>query len=132
MSVEGSDLLALVLELAAEGGHDEDIVTSLVETACGSPTTLMAACAYALSLARDLPYDSANERTLRLLTQALQRAVHTSGEAPSEDHDSLLRHIVEYSGGAAMTPGAVASRSAAVDADLATLRNSEDSEPASS
>lgn len=124
--MEGSDLLALVLELSAEESADGEIVDALVVAAHGHPTPLMGACAYALSLARDLPYDTANERTLRLLTEALQRAVHSSGEAPSEDRDSLLRHIMEYSGGSAMAPRAVASRMAELDADLEALRPSED------
>lgn len=133
MAAEGSDLLAMALELQAEGTGDEEAVASLVEAAHGSATTLMSGCAYALSLARGMPYDSANQRTLRLLTAALQHAVHTSGEEPSEDRDSLLRHIVEVAGGAAMAPPAVASRIAELDADLETLRPASDNEaPASS
>lgn len=123
--MEGADLLALVLELTAEGSGDDDIVSSLVMAAGGSATTLMGACTYALSMARDMPYDTGNERTLRLLTEALQRSVHSSGEIP-EDRDTLLRHIVEYSGGWSMTPPAVASRMAEVEADLETLRPPED------
>lgn len=130
--MEGADLLALVLELVAEGSDDDDIVRSLVMAAGGNATTLMGACAYALSLARDMPYDPGNERTLRLLTEALQRAVHTSGESPSEDHDTLLRHIVEYSGGWSVAPDAVAARTAELDADLETLRPSDDGEAAAS
>ncbi len=130
--MEGADLLALVLELAAEGTDDDDIVRSVVMAAGGSATTLMGACTYALSLARDMPYDTGNERTLRLLTEALQRAVHTSGESPSEDHYTLLRHIVEYSGGWSVAPEAVATRTAELDADLETLRPSEDGEAAGS
>jgi hypothetical protein len=126
MSMEGADLLALVLELVAEGSDDDDIVGSLVMAAGGSATTLMGACTYALSLARDMPYDAGNERTLKLLTAALQRAVHVSGAASSEDRDTLLRHIVEYSGGWSMTAPAVASRVAELNADLETLRPPDD------
>ena len=130
--MEGADLLALVLELVAEGSDDDAIVGSLVMAAGGSATTLMGACTYALSLARDMPYDTGNERTLRLLTGALQRVVHTSGAAASDDRDTLLRHIVEYSGGWSMAPPAVASRVAELDADLETLRPTDDDEPAAS
>lgn len=127
MAADGPDLLALVLELTADGAGDEEAVASLVEAAHGSASTLMGACAYALSLARDLPYDSANERTLQLLTVALHRAVQASGDVPVDDRATLLRHIVEFSGGAAMAPGAVAERVAELDASLDTLRAAGDS-----
>ncbi len=131
MSMEGADLLALVLELVAEGSDDNEIVSSAVMAAGGSATNLMGACTYALSLTKDMPYDKGNERTLRLLTEALQRAVHTSGETSSEDRDTLLRHIVEYSGGWSMAPDAVATRTAELDAELETLRPPEDGGAAS-
>lgn len=85
--------------------------------------------ALALSLARGMPYDAANERTLRLLTRALQQAVHMSGEMSSEDdHAVLLEQIVQYSGRASVEPGAVASRTAELDADLDKLRATGDGE----
>lgn len=133
MSAEGPELLALALALEAEGADDEQVIASLVELAQGSCISLMGASAYALSLARDMPYDTANERTLSLLTRALQQAVHMSGAVPSDDRATLLRQIVETSGGASMTPGAVASRVAQLDADLETLRITGDGEaPAAS
>lgn len=122
MSADGSELLALALSLEADGTDDEAVIASLVATAQGSATALMSACAYALSLSRDMPYDTANERTLDLLTQAAQQAVRTSGDIPSQDVAPLLQQIVEISGRASVTPGAVASRTAEVDADVEKLR----------
>lgn len=126
MSADGPELLALALSLEADGVGEEAAVASLVESAQFSCTKLMAACAYALSLARDMPYDAANERTLQLLTQALQWAVRMTGESASEDHTVLLDQIVESSGRASVAPAAVASRTAEVDADLDKLRAAGD------
>jgi len=122
MSVDGPELLALALSLEADGIDDEDAVVSLVESAHYSGTALMAAFTYALSLARDLPYDPARERTLLTLTRAVQRAVRLSGEVPSEVRTILLSQIEGVAGQAAMTPGAVAARGAELDADLESLR----------
>lgn len=119
---DGPELLALALALEADGATDDEAVASLVEAAECSATTLMGAYAYALSLARDMPYDTSNERTLGLLTRALQRAVRLSGEHQSTDEATLLQHIVEVSGKASVTPSAVASRTAEVEAVVDNLR----------
>lgn len=133
MLAYGPELLALALSLEADGADDEETVAALVESARCSGTTLMAACTYALSLARDMPYDNANERSLGLLTRALKQAVRMSGEVASQDRAVLLDQIVQSSGRASLAPGAVASRMAELDADLANLRHSSDSEaPATS
>lgn len=127
MATDGPELLALALSLEAEDVADEEAVASLVESAGGSATALMGAYAFALSLARDMPYDTSHERTLGLLTRALQRAVRMSGEhQPPDDAATLLRHIVEVSGQASVGPGAVASRSAELDADIDHLRSPGD------
>lgn len=123
MRPDGPQLLALALELAAHGADDDETVAILVEAAQGSATTLMAAGAYAVSLARDLPHDVAHERTVGLLTLAVQRAVQRSGDPIAEDRAGLLRHILEVSGGAPMTRHAVATRTAELDADLEKLRS---------
>jgi hypothetical protein len=124
MATDGRELLAVALGLEAEEPDDELVVAELLEAAEGSPTALMGAYAFALSLARDMPYDTSNERTLAILTRALQRAVRASGERhDSEVTAGLLSHIVEVSGKAAMGPQAVAERVAEVDADVGILRH---------
>lgn len=123
---DGPELLALALSLEAEDVSDEEAVVSLVEGAGCSATALMGAYAYALSLARDMPYDTSNERTLGLLTRALQRAVRLSGEQQSSDGATLLQHIVEVSGKASVGPSAVALRTAEVEADVDHLRAAAD------
>jgi len=128
MSAGGPELLALALSLEADGVGQEEAVTALLESAQCSCTTLMAACAYALSLVRDMPYDAANERPLQLLTDALQRAVRITGEPPSQDNTVLLDQIVEISGRESVAPGAVASRMAELDADVDKLRAAGDGE----
>lgn len=123
MTTDGRELLGLALALAADDPVDEHVVEALVEAADCSPIALMGAYAFALSLARDLPYDTSNERTLNLITRALQRAVRLSGERHAHDGTvGLLRHIEEIAGRAAVHPEAVASRVAEVDADLGALR----------
>lgn len=132
MTTDGRELLALALALEAEDADDEQAVASLVDSAGCSATALMGAYAFALSLARDMPYDTTNERTLRILTQALQRAVRLSGERHDADETAgLLQHIVEVSGQGAVGPGAVASRTAELEADLGHLRHDDevDGEP---
>lgn len=129
MAAAASELLAQALALAHGGDHetDEQAVAVLVDIAEYSPTALMGAYALALSLARDMPYDTSNERTLSLLTRALQQAVRLSGVHHTPDGTaSLLRHIVEIAGKSAMTPGAVASRTAEIDADVGHLRPHDD------
>ena len=123
MAAAASELLAHALAFSLEGhAGGRDPVDELVEIADCSPTVLMGAYALALTLARDMPYDTSNERTLGLLTQALQRAVRLSGERGSPDGSaSLLRHIVEVAGQSALAPGAVASREAEVEADVGHL-----------
>ena len=128
MSADGPELLALALSLESDGVAQEEAVAALLESAQCSCTTLMTACGYALSLVRDMPYDAANERTLELLTQALQRAVRITGEPPSHENTVLLDQIVEISGRASVAPGAVASRMAELDADLDKLRSAGDGE----
>lgn len=128
MSADGPELFALALSLEADGVEEEDAVSALVESAQCSGTSLMAACAYALSLARDMPYDAVTARTVALLTRALQRAVRLSGQVVSEDHAVLLEQIVQFSGQASVAPGAVASRMAELDADLDKLRSAADGE----
>ena len=122
MSADGSELLALALSLDADGVDEDEAVDSLVMTAEASATTLMGACAYALSLSRDMPYDRANEHTLALLTRAAQQAVRICWNVPSGDRAWLLHQIVEASGRASIGPRAVASRSAEVEADVGKLR----------
>ena len=127
MTADGRELLAVALGLEAEEPDDELVIAELLDAAEGSPTALMGAYAFALSLARDMPYDTSNERTLAILTRALQRAVRASGERhDSEATAGLLSHIVEASGKAAMGPQAVAERVAEVDADVGTLRHTDD------
>ncbi|MFP5376776.1 MAG: hypothetical protein ACLGIO_08355 [Acidimicrobiia bacterium] len=122
MTTDGRELLGLALALEDEGAEDERVIDALVEASRCSPTALMAAYAFALSLARDLPYDTSNERTLGLITRALQRAVRLSGQRQAADGTpGLLRHIEEVAGQAAVRPDAVASRTAEVDADLVGL-----------
>lgn len=125
MATDARELLGLALALASEGDDDERVIDELVEAADGSATALMGAYAFALSLARDLPYDTSNEHTLSVLTRALQRAVRLSGEHHDHDHDGtvgLLRHIEEVAGRAAVRPEAMESRAAEVDADVGSLR----------
>lgn len=131
MTTDGRELLGLALALAAEEPRDDHVVEALVEAAGASPTSLMGAYAFALSLARDLPYDTSNERTLGLLTRALQQAVRLSGLRHDHDHETvgLLRHIEEIAGKAAVRPEAVASRVAEVDADVGTLRGATPGDP---
>ena len=132
MTTDGRELLALALALAAEDADDEQAVASLVDSAGCSATALMGAYAFALSLARDMPFDTSNERTLRILTEALQRAVRLCGERHDGDATAgLLQHIVEVSGQAAVAPRAVASRTAELEADLDHLRHDDhvDEEP---
>ncbi|HVM04198.1 MAG TPA: hypothetical protein VM242_03405 [Acidimicrobiales bacterium] len=124
MATDGRELLAVALGLEAEELDDELVVAELLEAAEDSPTALMGAYAFALSLARDMPYDTSNERTLAIITRALQRAVRASGERhDSEATAGLLSHIVEVSGRAAVAPQAVAERVAEVDADVGILRH---------
>lgn len=85
----------------------------------------MGAYADPLSLARDMPDDTSHERTLGVLTKALQRAVRLSGERGSSEAPTLLQHIIEVSSRASVAPTAVASRSAEVDAGVDSLRRSE-------
>ena len=129
MATAVSELLALALALAHDGDGTSpgtEAVESLVESADGSPTALMGAYALALSLARDMPYDTSNERTLSLITRALQRAVRLSGQRHAADgSDNLLRHIVDVAGQAAFAPDAVASRTAEVEDDLGHLRHDD-------
>lgn len=129
MTTDGRELLGLALALESESADDEWVITALIDDAGASPTALMAAYAFALSLARDLPYDTSNERTLSLITRALQRAVRLSGQRHEPDGTaSLLGHIVEVAGRAAVRPEAVALRVAEVDADLGTLRHARAAE----
>lgn len=123
---DSPELLALALELEADSVAEEAAIATLVEAAAGSPITLMGAYAYALSLAHDRPYDLSNEHMLGLLTKALQRAVRLSGEHRSHDGAGLFQHIVDVSGQQAVTPSAVAARTAEVEADLAQLRPAEE------
>lgn len=122
MSAGGSELLALALALEAEDTSDADAVAALVRAADGSPSALMGAYAYALCLAKDLPYDPGNDRTLALLTSALQRAVRDYGEHGRGDGTSLLEHIVEVAGLRQVSTAAVAGRDAELQADLDRLR----------
>lgn len=121
MPATGSELLALALALEVEASSDEEAVAALVAAADASPTALMGAYAYALCLAKDMPYDTSNDRTLGLLTTALQQAVREHGEHGRGDA-ALLEHIVEVSGAAPLSAAAVASRAAALQADLDKLR----------
>ena len=124
MTTDGRELLGLALALETESADDERVIAALIDAADCSPTALMGAYAFALSLARDLPYDTSNERTLGLITRALQRAVRLSGQNHAPDGTaSLLGHIVEVAGRAALQPDAVARRTAEVDADVGTLRH---------
>lgn len=127
MHADGPELLGLALSLEAAGTDDDEVVTSLLEAARCSVTALMGACTHALSLSRDMPYDETSQRTLDVLTRAAQQAVRMSVDIPSEDRAPLLDHIVEISGRAAVAPGAVASRTAEVDADMDHLRPPGDS-----
>lgn len=122
MPAYGPELLALALSLGADDADEDEAVAVLIETARCKATSLMGACAYALKLAEDQPYDPSNERVVNLLTRALQQAVRLSGEQPSGDRAILIDQIVEISGRASLAPGAVASRTAEVDADLEKLR----------
>lgn len=128
----GPELLALALALSTEDVSEEDAVGVLIDTAQCRATSLMGACAYALKLAEDRPYDSSSERVLTILTRALQQAVRLSGEQPSNDRAVLIDQIVEISGRASLDPGAVASRTAEVDADLEKLRAAVEREPTAS
>ncbi|HET7489405.1 MAG TPA: hypothetical protein VFJ85_15870 [Acidimicrobiales bacterium] len=125
----GPELLALALALSTEGVPEDEAVGALIDTAQCRATSLMGACAYALKLAEDRPYDASSERIVILLTRALQQAVRMSGEQPSNDRAILLEQIVEFSGRASLAPGAVASRTAEVDADLENLRAAVGREP---
>jgi len=131
MTIDGRELLGLALALAAEDTDDERVVSELVDGSGCSPRALMGAYAFALSLARDLPYDTSNERTLGLLTRALQRAVRLTGQhhGPDDGTDGLLQHIVDVSGRSAVRPEAVASRVAEIDADVGSLRATTSDQP---
>lgn len=124
MSSDATELLALALSLATEVDEfgDDTAVEALVESSGCSPSALMGAYAYALSLAREQPYDASNERTLGFLTKSLQRAVRLCGEHQAAEGASLLELIVKASGSASFTPTAVATRTAEVDADIDHLR----------
>lgn len=122
MPADGSELLALALSFGIEDVPDIEAVESLVEASGYSPTSLMAACSYAQAMARDKPLDTTTERTIELLTRAVQRAAYLAGEQESADRAPLMEHIVETAGEAAVTPGAVASRSAELDAAVDQLR----------
>jgi hypothetical protein len=123
---DSPELLALALELESESVAEESAIATLVEAAGCSPTTLMGAYAYALSLAHDQPYDLSNEHMLGLLTKALQRAVRLSGEQRTHDGAGLFQQIVDVSGRRSVTASAVAARTAEVEADVAHLRPIED------
>lgn len=128
MSADGPELLAVALSLAIEVDDfgEETAIEALVEASGCSPSALMGAYAYGLSLAREQPYDASNERTLGFLTRALQRAVRLCGEHQAAEGASLLELIVQVAGSASVTPTAVASRTAEVDADIDHLRPSDD------
>ena len=124
MPAAGHELLALALSLQVEETDAEAVVDALLESAEHSPTALMGAYAYALCLARDMPYDPGSEHTLGLLTKALHRAVRHAGALRGGEGTNLLEHIVAVSGSAPLAPGAVASRSGELQADVERLRHS--------
>jgi hypothetical protein len=128
MPADGPQLLALALSLEADEVPGEEAVDALLGAAGHSPTALMGAYAYALCLARDMPYDARNDQTLGLLTRALQRAVRHSADYPGSEGTSLLEHIVEASGMGPLDPSAVASRTAEVQAGLDMLRAGAESD----
>ena len=126
MAADASELLALALSFEAEVVTDLEAVELLVESSGYRTTHLMAACSYAVAMARDLPFDPSTPRTLRLLSRAVQRAAVLSGEQPSPERATLLEQIVEISGHGAMAPGAVESRSVELEEALARLRSTAD------
>ena len=135
MAADGSELLALALSYSTEQVAHIEAVESLVEASGYSPTSLMAACSYAQAMARDKPLDTSNQRTLDLLTRAVQRAAHLagaqdSGEQDAADRAPLMDSIVETAGEAAVAPGAVASRTAELDAAVDSLRAGVEAEDA--
>lgn len=130
MATDGPELLALALSLEADEVPEEEAVGALMQSAEYSPTALMGAYAYALCLARDMPYDPRGEQTLGLLTKALQRAVRHGTEHTGGEGTSLLEHIVEASGMGPLAPSAVASRTAEVRAGLDMLRPAPDDDAA--
>ena len=130
MPADGPELLAMALSLGIENVADIEAVESLVEASGYSPTSLMAACSYAQAMARDKPLDTTNERTIDLLTRAVQRAAYLAGEQEAADRTPLLEHIVETAGESAVAPGAVASRTAELDAAVDQLRAGVDEDDA--
>lgn len=128
MPADGSELLALALSYSIEDVADLEAVEALAEASGYSPTSLMSACSYAQAMARDKPLDTSNERTLDLLTRAVQRAAYLSGEQEAADRAPLMEQIVETAGEAAVEPGAVASRTAELDAAVDQLRAGVDAE----
>lgn len=123
---DGPELLALALELEADAVGVDAAVTTLVEAAGSSLTSLMSAHAYARSLAQDRPYDASTLHMVDLLSRALKRAKRLYEEQPRPDPTSLFQHIIDISGSAAVSPDAVASRTAEVDADVEHLRPHDD------
>ena len=127
MPAAGHELLALALAMHSDEIDDGEIVDALLESAEHSPTALMGAYAYGLCLARDMPYDPGSEHTLNLLTRALHRAVRHAGALRGGEGTTLLEHIVAVSGSAPLDPGAVASRTADMHADVERLRHGVES-----
>ena len=88
--MQGPWLLAVALELLADGVDDASAAAKLVSAARGSRESLRGAYARALALASELPDDRTARRAVELLTRAMRGQldsvlpVDTSPEAAKE------------------------------------------------
>lgn len=95
--MQGPWLLAVALDLLADGVDDASAAARLVTAARGSRESLRGAYARALALAGELPDDRAARRAVELLTRAMRGQFEVIN-APDDAHGIRGKWIARSTG----------------------------------